>query len=290
VTPVTPELLRAHPLPTPGEGGKDARGGVLIVGGCVAVPGAALLAATAALRAGAGRLRIATCRSIAPSLGLAMPEALVMGLEETPSGGIAPGEAERLAETAGRMDAVLIGPGMMGGDAAEALAFGVLPRLEVPAVIDAGALGCLPKLAGPLRRQPVITPHAGEMAKLLGRTREAIEADPEAAARDAASALRCTVVMKGAQTHIVSPEGETWLFTGGTVGLATSGSGDVLAGIITALLARGAPPAWAAIWGVFLHGSAGSRLVRRYGGIGFLAREIAGEVPALMGAFAPTAD
>ncbi|MBV8914767.1 MAG: NAD(P)H-hydrate dehydratase, partial [Acetobacteraceae bacterium] len=87
---VTSALLRANPLPTPGEGDKDARGGVLVVGGSLAVPGAILLAGVSALRAGAGRLRLATCRSIAPHLGLVLPEALVLGLPETEAGGIAP--------------------------------------------------------------------------------------------------------------------------------------------------------------------------------------------------------
>jgi NAD(P)H-hydrate repair Nnr-like enzyme with NAD(P)H-hydrate dehydratase domain len=128
------------------------------------------------------------------------------------------------------------------------------------------------------------------MAQLLGLTRDEIEADPRAAGREVAALLHCVVVMKGAQTHVVSPDGKSWLFTGGTVGLATSGSGDVLAGIILGLLARGAAPVWAAIWGVFLHGEAGTRLTRRYGGIGLLAREIAGEVPGVMAEFASPPD
>ena len=290
---ITPELLRTNPLPMPEEGDKDARGRVLIVGGSLEVPGGALLAAEAALRTGAGKLKIATCRSIAPQMGLAMPEALVMGLDETGAGGIAPDAADGIVETARKVDAVLIGPGMMDPEATDPLTASVLSRLRVPAVLDAGALRCMPRLADTLRRSGaarIITPHPGEMAQLLDREREEIEADPQEAGRQAASKLHCIVVMKGAQTHIVDPEGGTWLFTGGTVGLATSGSGDTLAGMIVALLARGAPPVWAAIWGVFLHGGAGTRLFRRYGGIGFLAREIPGEVPHVMAEFASQAD
>ncbi len=283
---VTPAVLRAHPLPVHQEGSKDARGRVLIVGGSLDVPGGALLAAEAALRAGAGKLQIGTCRSIAPQMGLLMPEALVFGLDETEAGGIGPGSADRLAQAAGRSDALLIGPGMMEQPATGALAAALLDRVEgIPAVLDAGALDGMQDRASALRRHAgrvVITPHCGEMAQLLGVPRDDVEADPLAAARQAAALLHSVVVMKGARSHIVSPQGEAWLFTGGTIGLATSGSGDTLAGVITALLARGAVPVWAAIWGVFLHGEAGTRLARRYGGIGFLAREIPGEVPAIM--------
>ena len=89
--------------------------------------------------------------------------------------------------------------------------------------------------------------------------------------------------MAAITTHlIVSPDGAAWLFTGGTIGLATSGSGDTLAGMVAGLLSRGAEPIWAALWGVYLHGTAGSRLFARYGGIGFLARELLGQIPGLM--------
>ncbi len=290
---VTPELLRLHGLPAPEAGSKDGRGGVLVAGGSLAVPGAVVLAGTAALRAGAGRLRIATCRSLAAAVGLAVPESLVIGLEETEAGGIAADNADRLAAAAARMDAVLIGPGMMDPPATTALAGRLLPELGSPAVVDAGALACLKQLAGKLKQgggRLVITPHAGEMARLLDMEREAVEADPAAAAREAVARLGCVVVMKGAKTHIKGPEGPEYLFEGGTVGLATSGSGDALAGIIAGLLARGTPPLWAAIWGVYLHGEAGTRLARRCGGIGFLAREIAGEVPAIMAGYRGEAD
>ena len=133
----------------------------------------------------------------------------------------------------------------------------------------------------------VITPHAGEMAQLLDKSRDEIEADPLAAARIASDLLGAVVVMKGAESHIVGPDGDAWLFKGGGVGLATSGSGDVLAGLIAGLLARGADPARAALWGVFLHGEAGRRLGQRQGRLGFLAREIAAEVPMLLQELAP---
>lgn len=285
---ITPDLLRAMPLPAPGED-KDRRGRVLIAGGNRAVPGAALLSAEAALRAGAGKLQVATGRSAALGLALLLPEALVMGLAETEDGDLGPDAAEALAKAGQRADALLLGPGMMDRAAAMALVEAVLGRLD-PAngpvlVLDAGALcghAALREALRPHAGRAVLTPHAGEMATILGIERAEVEADPPAAGRRAAAALQQVVIMKGARTQVVSPEGRVWDYAGGGVGLATSGSGDVLAGILTGLLARGAPPIQAACWAVWLHGEAGAQLARRIGPIGFLARELAAEVPGLM--------
>lgn len=290
MTPLTPDLLRSLPLPEhENTQSKEGRGAVLVVGGSVEVPGGALLAAIGALRAGAGKLKIATCRTVAPALGVAVPEALVMGLPETEAGGIAPEAAERLAGGASRADAVLVGPGMMDPDATRALVAALLDRVSGPdgpsLLLDAGALAGLQDARGALHRhggRVVLTPHAGEMAGLIDVSRDEVEADPEAAARRAAELFGSVVVMKGGRTHVVAPGGETWLFEGGTIGLATSGSGDTLAGVIAGLLARGAEPVHAALWGVYLHGAAGNRMMRRHGGIGFLARELLAEVPAIM--------
>jgi NAD(P)H-hydrate repair Nnr-like enzyme with NAD(P)H-hydrate dehydratase domain len=109
-----------------------------------------------------------------------------------------------------------------------------------------------------------------------------VEADPVAAARRAAEAFGATVALKGAQTVIAAPDGSVLRYTRGGVGLGTSGSGDVLAGIVVGLLARGADPLRAAAWGVFLHGEAGNALARRHGAVGFLARELAAEVPRIL--------
>lgn len=285
-TPISIDLLRGMALPQPEAGSKDQRGRVLVVAGSLEVPGAALLAGTAALRAGAGKLKMATGRTVAPHLGLAVPEALVIGLLETPQGGFDVAAEERLCEAAGASDAVLIGPGMTSEDSTAELTQALLMASSSCAfVLDAAALDGLPERAAAVKSRDgrvVITPHAGEMAGLLDRSREDIEAAPLEAAREAAQRLNAVVVMKGAKSFIVDPQGKAWSYDGGGVGLATSGSGDVLAGIIVGLLARGAEPAQAACWGVFLHGEAGTRLARSQGPLGFLARDIPGEVPMLL--------
>jgi ADP-dependent NAD(P)H-hydrate dehydratase len=286
-TAITAELLRRMPLPQPGaDGDKDERGRVLVVAGSPEMPGGALLAGVAALRAGAGKLQIATAASIAPHLGLAVPEALVVGLPETASGGLAAEAAELLLPRLRRCDTILIGPGMLDEEAVAALATRLLDASDGAAVVlDAAALLRPQELREPLRRQGgrvVITPHAGEMARLVGMERREVVADPLGTARKAAALLQAVVALKGGSTHIVTPQGEAWVFSEGNVGLATSGSGDTLAGIIAGLLARGATPIQAAIWGVYLHGEAGNRLARARGYLGFLARELLAEVPGIM--------
>lgn len=281
---VTPALLRTLPLPAlPVESDKNVRGRVLVAGGGEGVPGAALLAAHGAYRAGAGKVQIAAPESYAVALGLAMPEARVLPVAATEAGEIA-ADAD-LEEPAANADAVILGPGMLDEAAAATLAIRLAKAGEGASfLLDAAALAAfgegadLSGLAGRL----VLTPHAGEMAKLLGVDVEEVRADPLAAGRLAARRFGAVVVMKGVETRIVTPDGTAWLFDGGCHGLGASGSGDVLAGIIGGILARGAPPATAALWGVWLHGAAGEALSRKVGPLGFLARELPGEIPGLL--------
>ena len=144
-----------------------------------------------------------------------------------------------------------------------------------------GLLDQAPALAR-LDGRVVITPHAGEMASLLDRSREAVEADPLAVAREVAGRLRVVVALKGPSTHIATPDGRAWVNESGCIGLGTSGSGDTLAGLVAGLLARGAEPAQALLWGVHVHAEAGARLAKRIGEVGFLARELPGEMPAIL--------
>jgi ADP-dependent NAD(P)H-hydrate dehydratase len=284
-------LLRGMPLPRHHEGeDKNQRGRVTVVGGSREIPGAVLLAGIAALRAGAGKLTVATVAGAAPHLAMALPEARVIGLAETAEGGIAAEAAAALADPCGAGDALVLGPGMVDAGAVAGLTAALLDRLTgVATVVDAAALYGLAAAQDALRAHAgrlVLTPHAGEMAGMLDLPAAQVQADPLGAARQAASLLQAVVVMKGGCSFIVTPQGQAWACDRGNVGLATSGSGDTLAGIIGGLLARGAAPLAAALWGVFLHGEAGARLARRVGPLGFLARELPGEVPAIMAALA----
>ncbi|HEU4371901.1 MAG TPA: NAD(P)H-hydrate dehydratase, partial [Telluria sp.] len=278
--------LRAWPLPMPSaDGDKEVRGHVLILGGSREMPGAVILAATAALRAGAGKLTIATGASVAQLVALALPEARVIGLAETEQGGFSDEAVAKLDPLADKVNAILIGPGMQDEAASVALVRALLPRLDgsdVSVVLDACAMGVVLGGDGFRFGQPVIvTPHAGEMAHLTGASKEAVSAAPEQHAVQAARRWNAVVALKGARTLVVAPEGERWQHEGGNVGLAISGSGDALAGIIAGLAARGASLTQAACWGVALHARAGELLAERLGVLGYLAREIPAEIPAL---------
>lgn len=259
---------------------------MLVIGGSREMPGASILAATAALRAGAGKLRIATVKEIAPFVASAVPESRVFSLKETKTGAISPLEAERLAEEADKVQAVLVGPGMIDSEAVAGLIVKLLTLIERPTVIlDAEALSCFadaPKFLDKVRCKTILTPHGEEMAGMTGESEDVISSDREGTARRAAQQFRAVVVLKGRETLIASPDGEAYLNRAGNVGLATSGSGDVLSGIIAGLSARGSGPFQAAAWGVYLHARAGDRLAERMGRLGFLARELPAEIPALM--------
>jgi len=278
------ELLRRFPLPEVGSGDKDARGSIMIVAGSRDVPGAALLTAVAAMRAGAGRLQIATVASAAPQLAFAMPEAMVTGMEEAADGGFAAACIEELGERAAKADAVIAGPGLQSNQACAALAAALLGNGNKVA-LDAALLHALPARTDAAKRAevpPVLLPHAGEMASLLGCDEDEVEADPLAAGRRCADRYDAVTLIKGTQSHVVAPDGRAFHYAGGGPGLGISGSGDTLAGIVGGLLARGADPLTALLWGVWCHGEAGRRLGERVGTLGYLAREIPGEVPKLL--------
>jgi ADP-dependent NAD(P)H-hydrate dehydratase len=275
---ITPSLLREWALPDP-DGGKESRGTVLVVGGSRFTPGAVLLAGTAALRAGAGRLQLATTDSTSSALSIAVPEAKVVGLPETEGGSVAGDVPDHVLELAGAADVVVIGPGLDDIDETTLLMERVLAAVsdEAHLVIDAYALGALsnhPDLLGDRGGRAVLTPNLGEGARLLDRD---LGDDIDAEARALAEQYGTVVSLYG---HVAAPDGRGWRDENADVGLGTSGSGDVGAGIVAGLLGRGADPAQAACWGAYVHAVAGQRLVPRLGRIGYLARELVDEVAA----------
>lgn len=285
-THVTPALLRRMPLPPiDGEQGKEGRGCVLVVGGSDQIPGAVILAATAALRAGAGKLQIATGRRVAPWVAISVPEARVIGLSHTRSGELAPRASTAIRHEMAACDALLVGPGMMDDRAGIDLVGRCLRADDGPAlIVDAAPLAAFQRWTAPRGRKPraVLTPHAGEMAMLWRIPKEQVQADPLRIAREAAARLGAVVVLKGAVTIIAAPDGTAFHNTAGNSGLGTSGSGDALSGIVAGLCARGTDPLRAAVWAVYLHARAGDALARRIGHHGYLARELLPEIPALL--------
>ena len=288
--PITPALLKAWPLPDPaapvepGKEGKEARGRVLVVGGGCRCPGSVELCGVGALRAGAGKLQMALAQDAALHLALSVPEARVMGLRCDSRGEIAQSSAD-VDGCAKRADAIVVGPGMEMAPATRQLADHLMHVSRALFVLDAGGLdaaliGRLGRARGP--RGVIMTPHHGEMAQMLDLEVGDVSARPLELALEFAQHSGVVLVLKAGETYIATPEGEAWVNRAGSVGLGTSGSGDVLSGIIAGLAARGATPAQAAVWGVSLHARAGAALEKKMGPVGYLAREIAAEIPALM--------
>ncbi len=280
-------LLRGWPLPQADEDGdKERRGRVLVLAGSREMPGAAVLAATAALRAGAGKLVVATPEPAVPTMVAALPEARVIALPEAADGGPDLAGLEALQAIAGATAALVAGPGMIGEASTLSFVRALLPLFTGSTVVlDALAMDAV--RSGARFTQPVIlTPHAGEMAHLTGAEKSDALEEPHAMALHHARRWNAVVALKGSTTCVAAPDARAWLHCAHAPGLGTSGSGDVLAGIIGGLAARGATPEQAAVWGVALHARAGEVLAQRVGIVGYLARELPQEIPALMEALA----
>lgn len=282
--PLNAETLKRYPLPPIASGDKDARGSILIVAGSREVGGASLLTALGAMRAGAGRLQIVTVASAAPGLSTAMPEAMVTGMAEGRDGGFAPSTVTPLAERAGKADVVVAGPGVRGNGSSAKLA-AALAGSDCKLVLDAALLHALPERRAAVARKEmpaILLPHAGEMASLLGCEASEVEDDPVGCGKRCVERYDSITLIKGVVSHVVAPDERVFRYEGGGPGLGVSGSGDTLAGIVGGLLARGANPLTALLWGVWCHGEAGKRLAKRIGTLGYLAREIPDEVPGVL--------
>lgn len=282
---LTPSVLRGWPLPEP-TGGKDARGSVCVVGGARGTPGAAMLTGLAALRVGAGRLTLAVARSVAPHVAVAVPEAGVVGLPEDAAGSVTGAGDGVLDRELDRADVVVVGPGLDTPEGTLAVLRAVVAGTagDVPLVLDAFALGVLrdaDDLRAAVRGRAVLTPNATEVRYLLGDDDGPGEGEGALDGSAARAADRYGVVVASSGS-VAAPDGRTWRSSTGYSGLGTSGSGDVLAGAVGGLLARGADLAQAACFGVEVHGTAGDRLAARVGPHGYLARELLEELPRVL--------
>ena len=281
IEPLTRTTLEQYPLPPVVDGDKESKGRILVLAGSRQVPGAAILCATAAMRAGAGKLRIATGASVAIPVGIAVPESMVIGLDEHREGQLVPSAVPAIQELAQGADAIVAGPGLANGKVGAKIAAALL-KADAALALDAALLHELRPTGHDRPSLPILLPHAGELSSLLDCSEEEVDRDPLGCGRRAADIHRALVLVKGVTSHVVAPDGRAWTYDGGAPGLGVSGSGDVLAGIVGGLLARGAEPLSALLWAVLLHGEAGERLSSKVGPTGFLARELANEIPALL--------
>lgn len=284
-TVITPQLLARWPLPAHSvDADKEARGRILIIGGDARVPGGALLAANAALRVGAGKLQLAVAAPVAAALGVAVPEALVEALPITTSGAPDPTRLDRLEELCRGAVAIVVGPGLVEPEAAAALVKRLVAWVGDSAlIVDAAALaGVDEDLGRRLAGRLIVTPNVTEAAQLLDWDETRIADEPDTAAHTIATRFGAVVALKGRETRITDPEGQLYANRAGNVGLAVSGSGDVLVGIVGGLIARGAALLPAAAWGVHLHALAADELAQAVGPLGYLPRELPARLPALL--------
>src|SRR4051794_15235826 len=226
-TLVTPPVLRAWPLPEP-TGGKNSRGSILVIGGSSQTLGAVLLAAEAALRAGAGKLQVATAESVAPFAATALPEALVRALPESDSGAIRAEAADVVRELAEAADAVLIGPGMQDVDETQGFGDRLLPHLSGPVALDALGLASVTADVGCLRHldaRVVLTPNPTELAIALHIDEDELEKDPAAATLELAGRANAAVGLGGATSWIAAPDRRLWRGAHGGAGGGGSGAG-----------------------------------------------------------------
>ena len=277
----------AQHLPArPDRAHKGTFGRVLVVGGSIDYPGAALLTALGAMRTGAGLARVAAAESVVERLAGRNPEVTWMSLDEEAPGLIAPGGWRRVTSEAPNFDAAVIGPGLGRQPATQRRTRQLVGALSVPAVVDADGLNALAdgsRWWQKLRTTLVLTPHPIEFARLTGDDAPDDDDDRRAtAALDAARDWGQVVVLKGARTVIAAPDGRVLRSEVATPALATAGSGDVLAGAIGALLAGGAGPLEAAACGVAIHGAAGLLVAERLGRAGAMASDVASHLPEAM--------
>jgi hydroxyethylthiazole kinase-like uncharacterized protein yjeF len=282
---VSADLLREWPLPEPGSS-KHSRGHVLIIGGARSTPGAVLLAGLAALRVGAGVLGLAVDEGVAPALAVAVPEASVLGLS-------AAYDAEETGDLASRLtdvDAVLLGPGLDEPKSTRRLLNLLAEHTppDCPVVLDAFALGVLADTEHRIDRATlpadlILTPNHEEARRLLTDPDKGYDGvDLEDTATVAAALAQRYSAVVAYQRQVADPGDGRWFIPAGNAGLGTSGSGDVLAGAVTGLLARGATTTQATCWATYLHATAGDRLASRVGRLGFLARELLPELPTIL--------
>lgn len=266
----------------PDDSNKGTLGSLLCICGSYGMAGAAIMAGKAALRCGIGLLKIAVPKSIYPVCATNILESVYYPLEETSNGVISSKNTDFLLEMCEKSSAVVIGCGLSVCDDTKNLVQSVITNCKKPLVIDADALNCIcnkPEILKNLKAPAIITPHPGEMARLLHSTPKTVNSNRENTAIDFAKKFGVVTVLKGAGTIIASPDGEVYINHTGNSGMATGGSGDVLSGIIGSLLAQGAAPINAAAAGVFLHGTIGDLAAEKLGKISMLPTDMIDMIP-----------
>jgi len=279
----TPEGVR---LPArPADAHKGSFGTVVVLAGSFGLTGAAYLSSTAAARAGAGLVRLLVAEGVYPILAAKCTEVMATPVPEVAPGAIGHAAHDTVMRQLEAADAGLIGPGLGRDSSTWRLIHDLVPHAPCPLVIDADGLNALadaPRLLKRLGKERVLTPHPGEMARLVRKQASDVQADRAGVARKAASEWGAVVVLKGARTVVAAPDGRLSEDPHEVPALATGGTGDVLSGLIAALIAQGSDPFTAAVTGVYVHAESGRRIQAEIGESGLLASDLLAEIPRVM--------
>jgi NAD(P)H-hydrate epimerase len=280
---ITAECVKKW-LPTrPSVAHKGNFGRVLIIAGSRGMTGAASLAGEAALRSGAGLVTVAVPETLHDIMEVKLTEAMTIPLPDTGSGSLSREALQHILRILKNMDVLAIGPGLSQAPETITLVRELIPSIKIPFVLDADALNALAGEVGilsKLQAPAVITPHPGEMARLMGSAPKDVQEDRIGSAVKAATSWNVVTLLKGSRTVVAAPDGAVYINPTGNPGMATGGSGDVLTGIIASLIAQGLKPVRAAAAGAYLHGLAGDLAVREKGMMGLIAGDIISALPA----------
>jgi hydroxyethylthiazole kinase-like uncharacterized protein yjeF len=269
----------------PRDAHKGTFGTVVVLAGSLGFTGAAYLSATGAARTGAGLVRLLVADTIYPILAAKCTEVMATPMPEVAPGAVGHAAYDAVLRHLSAAEAGVIGPGLGRDRSTWRLILDLALHAECPLVLDADALNALADSARKktrLGKNRVLTPHPGEMGRLLGKTTEQVQTDRAGAARKAAKEWGAVVVLKGAHTLVAHPDGRLSEDPHEVPALATGGTGDVLSGVIAALIAQGSDPFTASVTGVYLHAAAGRRISQRLGDAGLLASDLLPEIPLVM--------
>lgn len=282
VSLLTPLYAALLVPPRPPDSHKGTYGRVLVVAGAPGTTGAASLTALGALRGGAGLVTVATPRSVYPVVATQLTEALVRPLPSGDDEGISAEAVDEILELVSGVDVLALGPGLGTAPETVETVRTVLGRAEVPAVVDADGLNALAGCPGVLRDAPaprVVTPHPGEMARLMGIEIDDVQRHRIDRARELSRSSGATVVLKGHRSVVADAAGGVALNPTGNAGMASGGSGDVLAGLVAAFLGQSLDPVGAAHLAVFLHGMAGDIAAEGLGEHALVAGDLVDRLP-----------
>jgi len=269
----------------PPEAHKGTFGTAIVLAGSLGLTGAAYLASTAAARAGAGLVRLLVADTIYTILAAKCTEVMATPVPEVAPGAVGHAAYDSIMRQLASAEVGVIGPGLGRDSSTWRLVVDLAQHAKCPLVIDADGLNALadsPRVKGKLGVRRVLTPHPGELARLTGKSTEAINADRPAAARRAAKEWGAVVVLKGAHTVVSHPDGRFSEDPHSVPALASGGTGDVLSGVIGGLISQGLEPFVAAVTGVYVHAAAGRRIAERIGDSGLLASDLLPEIPLVM--------